>query len=175
MSRRQLKFFRRDKIFFGGGLRCTHPTKARPFSKKCDIHVVIKSSYAKGELSFLKAYNRKEIQVIIEKYAKRFYITLKRSVNVGNHIHLLIHAQTAEMLRRFLRAITAMIARHVTRSKKGNPSNYESFWDARPFTRLVNWGKAYETILHYLSLNSLEAIGFTKVMAREYLKTFSTV
>jgi hypothetical protein len=123
---------------------------------------------------FLKLQTAKFIKSIIEQTAERFYVTLRRNINVGNHLHLLIHAPTAEAQRNFLRTITALIARQITGSKKGSPSALKQFWDGRPFSRLVPWGRAYEAILKYLSLNSLEAIGFTKVSAREYLNSFSS-
>jgi hypothetical protein len=62
----------------------------------------------------------------------------------------------------------------VTGSKNRTPSTIKQFWDARPFTRLVPWGRAYRAVTHYLALNSLEAIGFTKSTAREYLATLNT-
>jgi len=171
---KQLKLFRKEGIVFGGNHQKGNPTKKRPFSKKCDVHLVLKSKYAVGERSFLRVHNRKDIKAIIERYAKRFYISIKRNINVGNHIHLLIHTPTPQMQRRFLRTTTAMIARHVMNAHKGSPSPVKQFWDARPFTRLVHWGRAYRAVICYLSLNSLEAIGFTKASAREYMGTFST-
>jgi hypothetical protein len=78
------------------------------------------------------------------------------------------------MQRNFLRTVTALISREITGATKGSPSAIEQFWDGRPFSRLVPWGKAYQTILSYLSLNSLQAIGFSKVTGRAYLATFSS-
>lgn len=160
-----------------------NPSKRRPFSKKCDAHVVLKSRFAVGPRSFLRSANRKAVKAIVERSAKRFYVTLRRNINVGNHLHLLIHAPTAEMQRNFLRTITALIAREIMNAHKGNsickvlgrPADAaRGFWDARPFSRLIPWGRAYQAILNYLSLNSLEAIGFTKTAAREYLKFHSS-
>jgi hypothetical protein len=123
---------------------------------------------------FLRAANRRVIKSIIEKAAKKFYVTLRRNINVGNHLHLLIHAQNAEMQRNFLRTISALIAREITGARRGAPTTIKKFWDGRPFSRLVPWGRAYQAILNYFSLNSLEAIGFSKNSAREYLKGLSS-
>jgi hypothetical protein len=170
----QIKMFRQEKLFFGGSAKRGNPATRRPFSKKCDAHFVLKSRYATGDRSFLRAANRKVIKSIIERSAKRFYVTLRRNINVGNHLHLLIHAPNAEMQRNFIRTIAALIAREITGAKKGSPAAIKQFWDGRPFSRLVPWGRAFQAILNYLSLNSLEAIGFTKSGAREYLATMST-
>jgi hypothetical protein len=170
----QLKLFRKEKVIFGGSHLRGNPTCRRPFSKKCDSHLILKSKHAVGERSFLRKSNRNAIKSIIETAAKTFYVTLRRNINVGNHLHLLIHAPNAEMQRNFLRTIAALIARHVTNSHRGKASSIKKFWDGRPFSRLVPWGRAYKAVLNYLSLNSLEAIGFGKMEAREYLRTFST-
>jgi REP element-mobilizing transposase RayT len=171
---KQIKMFRQEKLFFGGSGTRGNPNRARPFSKKCDTHIVLKSRYAVGSHSFLRAANRKMVKQIIEKSAKRFYVTLRRNINVGNHLHLLIHSPSAEMQRNFLRTVTALIARKILNANKGSPATIRQFWDGRPFSRLVPWGRAYQAILNYLSLNSLEAIEFTKVTARAYLATVST-
>lgn len=170
----QTELFRKQKIFFGGSAAKGNPKSARPFSKKCDSHVVLKSRFAVGERSFLRKNNQEIIRTITTKSAKRFYVSLRRYVNVGNHLHLLFHAPNAEMQRNFLRTISALIARQIMGTHKGSPMGVKSFWDGRPFSRLIPWGRAFKTILNYLTLNSLEAIGFSKTSAREYLKEFSS-
>ncbi len=176
---KQTDFFQPSKITFGGNNKRGHPTRARPFSKKCETHVVMKSRLAIGDRSFLRANNRRAIKAIIEQSAKRFYVTLTRNVNVGNHLHLLICAPTAEAQRNFLRTISALIARKVMSAHRNSPMKLKSlgslrFWDGRPFTRLIPWGRAYQAILNYLSLNSLQAIGFSKKEGRKYLKGLSS-
>jgi hypothetical protein len=173
MKRAQQKLFRNEKLFFGGNAMKGNPTARRPFSKKCDNHIVLKFRFAQGERSFLRTTNRKIVKSIIERSAKRFYVTLRRNINVGNHLHLLIHAPSAEMQRNFLRTVAALIAREIMGAHKGSPSAIRKFW-ARPFSRLIPWGRPHKAILIYLSLNSPEAIGFTKNSAREYLNELST-
>ncbi|MEO5666685.1 MAG: hypothetical protein ABIR96_01365 [Bdellovibrionota bacterium] len=36
----------------------------------------------------------------------------------------------------------------------------ESFWSQRPFTRIVSWGKDFNSVLAYVKFNTLEALGF---------------
>ena len=36
----------------------------------------------------------------------------------------------------------------------------QRFWSQRPFTRIVSWGRDFASVLSYLKLNTLEALGF---------------
>jgi hypothetical protein len=142
--------------------------------------LVLKSRFAVGERSFLRVANRKIVKSIIEKSAKRFYVTLRRNINVGNHLHLLVNAPTPDAQRNFLRTclwthLSALKPRALRARTAQNASHFAAdTWDARPFSRLVPWGRAYQAILTYLSLNSLEAIGFTKSEGRDYLRTLAS-
>ena len=43
----------------------------------------------------------------------------------------------------------------------------QRFWSQRPFTRVVSWGKDFNSVLAYVKLNSLEALGF---LSRKFTK-----
>jgi hypothetical protein len=43
----------------------------------------------------------------------------------------------------------------------------QRFWSQRPFTRIVSWGKDFNSVLAYVKLNSLEALGF---LSRKFTK-----
>jgi len=45
-----------------------------------------------------------------------------------------------------------------------------SFWDQRPFTRLVSLGKEFTNVLGYIALNSTEAAGFSRNLSRAMFK-----
>jgi hypothetical protein len=47
----------------------------------------------------------------------------------------------------------------------------QSFWSQRPFTRIVSWGKDFDSTLSYLKLNTLESFGFLKRRFVEALPT----
>ncbi|MEQ1666451.1 MAG: hypothetical protein ABL927_13865, partial [Bdellovibrionales bacterium] len=53
---------------------------------------------------------------------------------------------------------------------------YIKFWDQRPFTRIVEWGRDFKNACSYLMQNSLEAIGFLeyKTRVRKYQRLNST-
>jgi hypothetical protein len=58
--------------------------------------------------------------------------------------------------------ITGLIARHVLKAQRGaagesKAAEYEKnqFWVARPFTRLIAWGRDYEHITKYMKKISM--------------------
>jgi hypothetical protein len=67
---------------------------------------------------------------------------------------------------RFIRAITGIIARITLGVERGNPLG-EKIWDARPFTRILEWGRDFTRASHYLLQNTLEAIGFISYRPRK--------
>ncbi|MBK7961116.1 MAG: hypothetical protein IPK04_07830 [Bdellovibrionales bacterium] len=68
-------------------------------------------------------------------------------VNVGNHLHLVVVLTKLSLYRKFIRTITALIARHVgqrnrgvgraTQSGKDKMENHFQFWLARPIHELL--------------------------------------
>jgi hypothetical protein len=45
--------------------------------------------------------------------------------------------------------------------EKGSPMK-NTFWDARPFTRIVDWGKiSIRTLKQYMAKKRLQALGFS--------------
>jgi hypothetical protein len=55
-------------------------------------------------------------------------------------------------------------------SVKKAPSAFQHrptrFWDARPFSRLIAWGRDFLRVKEYLELNTLETQGFAKADGR---------
>ncbi|OFZ18765.1 MAG: hypothetical protein A2Z20_01400 [Bdellovibrionales bacterium RBG_16_40_8] len=163
--------------FFGGSLLKGHAKLARPLSTKEPIHLIMKSKQAIGSRSMLRSYNVKKIDSIISKQAKLSGITIYQLVNVGNHLHLVIRITNLFFYDRFIRATTGIIARHVTKQQRRNglkflsqtelkartraqsqsPVGAERFWDARPFTRLIAWGRDYQHIKNYMDKNKSQA------------------
>ena len=47
------------------------------------------------------------------------------------------------------------------------PDKGQAFWEQRPFSRILNWGRDYQSCCSYLLRNTLEAIGFTKYRLRK--------
>lgn len=167
MSRRKQlslvpKTWARHHFSFGASLlKGSHPKKKRPFRPKLPMHLVMKSSQAKGGSSLLR-YNE-GIEYIVETLAERHLIQLLGAANGGNHLHLLIQAPSRSALNAFVRGVTGRIAQLVM----GSDGVGAQFWDARPFSRLVSAGRDFKNVCRYLGLNSMEnLLGLSREGAR---------
>lgn len=144
--------------FFGGVyLRKSHAKAKRPVTTKRSMHLVMKSSLAKGERSFLK--HAHGIQDVVREQAKRFGVRVYRYANAGNHIHMIILPSSRSGFNSFVRSLSGIIARMVLGAERGSAKGLQ-FWDQRPFTRILEWGREYRGVVRYLVQNSLEALGF---------------
>ena len=150
----------------GGDIRKGRRKVVRPFDRKRPLHVVMKSTRARGPLSLLAGRNKRAVESFVNETAKRAGIRIYRFTNVGNHLHLLLKAPSRPQFQRFLRILAGRIAFHVTGAKKGNAQG--KFWDQTAYSRLLTWGRQYDEVHSYLLKNALEAIGFFK--GREHLK-----
>lgn len=153
------------KHFGGAYLKNSNAKFARPISTKRSMHLVMRASLAKGERSLLK--RELVIQKIISSQAKTFGIKVYRQANGGNHLHLIVLPRSREAFNGFIRAISGLVARVVLKVEKGNPKGIK-FWDKRPFTRIVEWGREFRTVSRYLLQNTLEAWGFIPYQPRNH-------
>lgn len=145
---------------FGGSLLKGNAKTKRPLSTKSAVHLVLKSAYATGSRSMLQRQNSQRIDRILRHQAKTAGVRIYHLVNAGNHLHLVVRIQSARLFARFLRSITGLIARHVMRRERGAARVSETptragagFWVARPFTRLVTWGRDYRNVSAYMDKN----------------------
>ncbi len=154
-------FERKAGFAFGGNLNKGRRKAARPFSHRLPIHVILKSSRAKGRWSLQSHSDR--VERLLNKYSKLYGIQVFYQANVGNHLHLLIktrskgYPQAKALFQAFLRRFSGELAFQIMGAKKGEPRG--RFWDAIPFTRLINWGRDFATAKTYLFKNLFEASG----------------
>jgi hypothetical protein len=176
MRARQLTFFTSESFrdlnrrAHGGETRAGKRKLARPFDPTRPLHIVLRSSRAKGEWSFLRARSEKRVKHLVYQEALRSGVRVYQFANSGNHLHLVLRAKTRAGLARFLRVAAGLIARVVTGAKKGAAAsesvNFRStrtvraFWDALAYSRIVEWGKEFVRVCDYLTLNELEGLGW---------------
>ncbi|MEK7689529.1 MAG: transposase, partial [Bdellovibrionota bacterium] len=103
----------------------------RPLATKRPLHITFKSSRAIGGWSLLRKPNAASTASIISKASRQFHVQIRRSANVGNHLHLVIQAKTRRGIQDFLRTVGAQIAASVTGERKGRTDG--KFWDSRVF------------------------------------------
>jgi REP element-mobilizing transposase RayT len=92
----------------------------------------------------------------LNKLTKKYGIKVHNFVNVGNHLHLLAQANTKVDLQNFLRVFTGRIAQAILKAKRGVPKG--KFWTAIVYSRLVNFGRDFKTVLKYFVKNQVDAI-----------------
>lgn len=140
----------------GGELSKGKRKVRRPFSSKRAIHIVLRSSMAKGPWSLLLF--GPYIRILLGQLSKKFSVTVYQSAIVSSHVHILLRAKEERGFKKFLMALSGRIAQHITKARKGFPLKAR-FWDNIPFTRLVNFGRAFEIAKRYVLQNTLEALG----------------
>lgn len=119
------------------------------------MHMVLRSSKAKGPWSFLRTENRHKITLIVDKFSKKYGVKIISLANVGNHLHFHLKLTNRHTYRAFIRAITSAIAMAITKKSRWNKVK-EKFWDYRPFTRVVMGFKALLKLRDYIRINQLE-------------------
>src|SRR5471030_2165101 len=122
------------KHFGGVYLKNSNPKEKRPISTKRSMHLVLRSSMAKGGLSFLKRDNK--IREIISIQGKKHGVKIYRQANGGNHLHLMVLPRSRDAFNNFIRSISGIIARLILGAERGCAKGIK-FWDKRPFTRIV--------------------------------------
>jgi REP element-mobilizing transposase RayT len=154
----------------GGGLSQGKRKSFRPVDPKQALHVVLRSSKARGALSMLHPRHCNPVESFVRKTATRWGVRLYRYANVGNHIHLLIQVPTREAWKSFSRELSGGIAQIVTGAQKGSAlsrskdtSTAESakrgFWDHLLYTRIVSFGRDFKGMCRYFIKNLFEAAG----------------
>ena len=181
--------------FFGGALLDGKRKSFRPLSSKDSIHFVLRSEWAAGKDSFLVLRNKKAIESILKRFAKKFGVKIYQQAITSNHIHLLLMIANRYLYRSFIKAVSGMIASHVmgqqtfkifaksrsllvadsvagdgvTKRQTSDTSTDkpQGFWQFRPFSRVVNWGRDFKKCTDYLKQNVLEALGFIPYTVRK--------
>lgn len=169
---RQLNLLKKEKSAYGGELLKTRKgrSRPRPLDTRGTMHLILKSSKARGEWSFRRPKNDAKIRELTERFAAKHGIKVLSLANVGNHLHFHIKLTNRFTYRSFIRAITAAIAMAITGASRWKPLKREAkdrFWDYRPFTRVVAAGlKSFLTLRDYLRINELEGAGYQRADAR---------
>lgn len=150
----------------GSDLRKGRRKTIRPLDPKKLVHIVLKSTQARGEKSLLSRRHKTAVDDLLVGSARKHHIRLKQRVNVGNHVHLLVTFTHRREFKAFIREIAGRIAMRVTGAGKtrelGTP-----FWDHRPYTRIVEWGKDLAGLARYFTKNLFESQGNGVAVARE--------
>lgn len=157
MKKKQLQLFDSAAKTHGGEASRGRRKGARPVATKRPMHVILRSSRARGDWNFLRRAHATRVKGLTYATARRFGVKLHRFENVGNHLHLIAQAKRRADFQNFLRVLAQAVCFLVTKARKGNPIG--KFWDALAFSRVVEWGRDYRNLLEYLRKNEWEAAG----------------
>ncbi|MGE0631502.1 MAG: transposase [Pseudobdellovibrionaceae bacterium] len=153
----------RQMRFFGGALlKKSHSKIARPLSTKDAMHLVLRSSQAKGEKSFIHFSNRKRIERAVSKWTQRFGVKVFQFTNGGDHIHLLVKLKSRRSWNLFIRSLTSEITLITTGTNKLKALK-KRFWDQRPFTRVIEWKPGYQLSKDFV-VRKLIALGLMPLL-----------
>ena len=175
-KRSQLKLFKDQPKAYGGTLLNTRKGRAqgRPLSIKHSMHLVLKSSQAKGRLSFRYQNNPLKIRKIINRFANKYGVSIQSMANVGNHLHIQIKLGNRFGYKPFIRATTSAIAMAITGINRWTKrDSAKKFWDYRPYSRVVLGWKALLSLKDYIEVNQWEGRGFRREEARMIVKKAS--
>lgn len=160
---------RYGRTIYGGCDSRGHRKLERPLSTRKPMHLLLKSDKAKGTLSLRAAKNRIYIRELLKEKAQKFGVRIHEQINMGNHLHLKLSITSRELFQKFLKAITAMIARFVTGARKGK--RFGRFWQGLAFTRVLQTTKEELYLRGYFQANALEKFSGTHAR-KDFLKRF---
>jgi len=156
----------------GGSLAIGRRRKARPLNIKRSHHITLKSIHAVGPRSLFQ--HKKMILSLMKKYSVRFQVKIYEYAIQGNHIHLLIKAQSREGMQNFFRVIAGHSAQRILKEfplnqnaggasehggqKAGCKKNQRVFWSYLVYSRVVSWGREFDTVTAYIQKNTLELL-----------------
>ena len=149
----QASFFKKKKLFHGGEFSLGRRKTARVLCSKRSIHLVLKS-----KKPVLRA-NKSKIESATERYCKRFGVKCYQKSIQRDHCHMLIRIPSRQAYGKFIRALTSYLARHLGRG----------MWSVLPFSRVVSWGKSYNTVKEYIQMNEREILGLQPYKKRKDL------
>lgn len=149
---------------YGGSLN--YRKVRRPFDSKKLTHAVFKAKLS-SSLRFTKFEPR--VRQILKGSAGRYGIRIRSIAVQSDHIHILFYTSSVEAQIRFLRFFSAELGRRYARLRRSLRYALRPLWVARPFTRLVAWGrKSLRTAQDYIRRNRLEALGFLEYKPRSH-------
>ncbi len=163
----QLKLLENEKKSYGGELLKTRKGRARgrPLDTRSTMHLVLRSTQAKGSWSFSTSENSRKIKLLVRKFSVRYGVRVLSLAIVGNHLHMQIKLGNRYSYFPFIRAITSAIAMAVTGASRWKKLA-NRFWDYRPFTRVVQSRRAFLNLRDYIRINQLEGSGHSRERAR---------
>ena len=140
--KQQLHLFKNSVDQTHGGSKSKGKRKvARPLSTKKPIHIVLKASDP-----FQLLRNVEVIEKTLTKYSQKFGVTVYQTAVQADHLHFSVTIPSRDLYRRWIRAITSVLALKIKKLK----------WSLPPFTRIATWGRDFKRLCGYIQRNRIE-------------------
>src|SRR2546423_1631626 len=86
----------------GGSIKIGRRKLSRPIDVKRPLHLVLRSSRARGGWSMRLPETQREIRNAMRRHARRHGVRVYEFASSGNHLHLLVRAKTRFGIQNFL-------------------------------------------------------------------------
>lgn len=110
-----------------------------------------------------------KVSTFMRNFSAKRGVRIIRAANVGNHLHMQIKIPNRAVYVRWVRGLTSGLAM-ILAGRDGLRKLTRSFWDYRPFTRVVRGFRALINMRDYIEINQLESSGAPRVAAIYYIK-----
>lgn len=155
--------------FYGGELRKKAAfRKARPLThRQGSIHLTMRSSQARGGFSFLTIKNQKRTADFVSSFSKKRGIQILKFENAGNHLHFRIRVANRNLYKAWIRGLSAGLALIAMSQQElmKLKSQKKSFWDYRPFTRILSETRSRIPMQNTKGMTWLIAQGYSQDFA----------
>ena len=145
------KMNQKNSKIFGGETLIGKRKTTRPLSDRKPIHLILRSDSVNVFTPTNKSLKRL-IYNLAEKYSIKIY---ELALN-HTHIHFVIKLKDKNLYKFFIRELTSKIA--ITIRKK--LPHLKTILSLRPYSRILEWGKDFETAINYVILNIEESMGW---------------
>ncbi len=142
---KQTELIPAPSLYFGGALKLDFKKHSRPLSSRLPVHLVLK---AHSQYDLFK--NKELIEEIITKQSQTFGIKIYGQSIQRDHIHLNLKIHSRDSYKKYVRSVTGLISRKL---------KVKGLWKFRPFTRVLGWGKPFQTLQSYITQNEKEVLG----------------
>ena len=100
-------------------------------------------------------------------YSKKFNVRVYQNSVNSNHLHLILFSMKKTNTQNFLRVFAGQVAQQITHSIKGQKLKL-SFWIKIAWSRIVEWGRAFNTLIKYVFQNQMESLGLVTYRERRH-------
>mgnify|MGYP001605403745 FL=1 len=141
----------KDVKSFGGELNKGKRKAKRPLDLKKPLHLVLR---LKTHMPFLFNPRDQKLRELVKAILLKHNIVGYEIIFNHSHVHFVLKLPTQEAYVRFIREVTSSLVRYFSGILKRKLKDIFSY---RPFTRIVEWGRDFKNIIHYMQGNEIES------------------